>query len=101
MFLFLQMCEHQTLPVNGKLVRRTVTPELKSGPPRKRFEQQMHLCIMPKRLEMAHPFHTIINGFLIQNPACAKVQLVAKTLPHNTLQNFRLHIAHQMHMNFL
>ena len=67
MLPLLEMCQHETLPVDGQRIRRTAGSELKTAAARERLQQQMYLRIVTKRLEMADTLDRCCDRFLIQD----------------------------------
>ena len=61
----------------------------------------MNLRIVPKRFEMSHAFHWSLNRLLIYDISLAESDQNSETLFHNSLQNFGLHLAHELNVNLL
>ena len=59
----------------------------------------MYLRIMSERFKMTHTLDRVLDRFLIQDLARSKANADAAALLHKPFYNFRLHLAHEMHMD--
>ena len=64
-----------------------------------RLQDQMHLRIMPERLEVSHTFHPVEDGFLIDDTALFKRGFHAEPFPDQITQHLDLYLTHQLGMN--
>ena len=59
----------------------------------------MNLGVVAQGFKMPHALHGIFNGFLVENPPVVQRYVQAKALLHQSLKDFQLHPAHDLHMN--
>ena len=95
-----QMGQNQPLPVFGQRVGRAVCRQLDAAAPGRRLQQQMHLGIVAQRLIVADALDSRRQRLLIQNAALAECYIQPEPLLQDILQNFQLHLAHQLDMHF-
>ena len=88
--------ENETLPVEVQLVRRTGGGKLNTAPARGGLEQQMHLGVVAQRLEVPDALDGVGNGLLVNDAALAERDGETEAVGYETLQNFQLHLAHQL-----
>ena len=60
----------------------------------------MHLGVMPQRLEMADTDHRLDDGLAVDDTALVKGYIYAEAFRDNARQNFQLHLAHELQMDF-
>ena len=99
--LLLQMRERQTLPVPVQDVLAAVRRILHPRAAFPRLQEEMHLRIMPKRLEMPHPFNGIADSLFIYNVPASEGDQNAEPVFHHFLQDFCLHIPHELDVDLL
>ena len=88
--------ENETLPVEVQLVRRTGGGKLNTAPARGGLEQQMHLGVVAQRLEVPDALDGVGDGLLVNDAALAERDGEAEAVGYESLQNFQLHLAHQL-----
>ena len=99
MFLLLQMCKDQTLPVPCKHIFTACGKKLAAASRLSRLDQKMDFRIMTKRLKMSHSFHRFCNGFFVDNASCTEFHCYMKTVPDQFLEDLDLHLSHQLCMD--
>ena len=60
----------------------------------------MHLGVMPQRLEMTDADHRLGDGLAVDNAALVKRYVHAEALRDNAGEDFQLHLAHELQMDF-
>ncbi len=91
-----KMGENETLPVEVQLVRRTGGGELNAAPAWGGLEQQMHLGVVAQRLKVPHALDGAGNGLPVNDAALAERDREVEAVGYEPLQNFQLHLAHQL-----
>ena len=59
----------------------------------------MHLRVVPQRLKVADALHGVCNGLPVADRSRAEGDLHPQPLPDEPLQNFHLHLTHELNMN--
>ena len=85
MLPFLQMGQHQPLPVPVQFILAAGGSHRQPAARLSRLQQQMHLRIMPQRLKMPHTLHRIRNRFLVYNISGSEGYLHAEAFPDQVL----------------
>ena len=98
---FLQMGQHEPLPVPVQIVFADSRGKLQPAARITRLQDQVHLRVMPERLEMTYAFHPVDDRLLVDDTALLKSNLHAKPLPDQITQHLDLHLTHQLCMNFI
>ena len=60
----------------------------------------MHLSVMPQRLEMADADHRLGDGLAVDDAALVKGHIHAEAFRDNASEDFQLHLAHELQMDF-
>ena len=85
MLPFLQMGQHQPLPVPLQFILAAGGSHRQPAARLSRLQQQMHLRIVSQRLKMPHTLHCIRNRFLVYNISGSKGYLHAEAFPDQVL----------------
>ena len=85
MFPFLQMGQHQPLPVPVQHILTAGGSHRQPASRLSRLQQQMHLRIVPQRLKMPHSLYRISNRFFVNNISCSEGHLHAEAFPDQVL----------------
>ena len=101
MLLFFQMRQHQALPVPVQDVLAAVRRILHARTAFTRLQEKVHLRIMPQGFEMPHPFNGIVDGLFIYDIPASKSDQNAEPVFHHFLQDFCLHIPHELDVDLL
>ncbi len=101
MLSFLQMGQHKPLPVPVQIVLADGRSKLQPAARLSRLQDQMHLRIMPERLEVSHTFHPVEDGFLIDDTSLFKGGFHAEPFPDQITQHLDLYLTHQLGMNLV
>ena len=99
MGLFQQVGEDQPLPVQVQLIRGAGGGDGQAAARFAGLQQQMHLRIVPQRLKVANALHRIGDGLPVADGPGAEADLYPQPLPDEPLQNFHLHLAHELGMD--
>ena len=99
MLSFQHMRQDQSLPVLVQHILTADRIDRDSTSRLSRFQYQMHFCIMTQRLKMPYSFNCIFNRFFVNNIPTSKRNIHVKPFFYKTLQNLRLHFAHQLDLN--
>jgi energy-coupling factor transporter ATP-binding protein EcfA2 len=99
--LLLQSAKHLVLP--GKIQNGAVAcgRQDNSAACRQRLHIQMHLGVVAQRLVVPHALHGRADGLTVKNAALVKGDLKAKAIKNLLLQNLKLHLTHQLHLDLL
>ena len=98
-FLLLQMCEDQTLPVPCKHIFTACGKKLTSASRFSRLDQEVDFRIMAKRLKMPYPFYRFCNGFFVDDTSSSEFYRHMKTVPDQFLEDLDLYLSHQLCMD--
>ena len=60
----------------------------------------MHLSVMPQRLEMTDADHRLGDGLAVDDAALVKGHIHAEAFCNNAGEDFQLHLAHELQMDF-
>ena len=91
-----QMGQNQPLPVFGQRVGRAIRRQLHTAAPRTGLQQEVYLGIVAQRFIMADALHRRGQRLLIKDAALAEGHRQPEALLQDILQNFQLHLAHQL-----
>ena len=94
-----QMGEDEPLPGPGQVVLRTGGGDLHPAAQGQRLQQQMDLGIVPQGLVVPHSLHRPGDGLPVDDAPRPKLHLEAEPVSDEPLQDFRLDLAHEPHMD--
>ena len=99
LFLF-QISQNQPLPVAGQQVFRQGAVVHDAAASLPRFQNQVHLGVVAKGLKMAHSFHRIQNGLLIDQASGTEFHGVSVSLFNHSAKHLQLNLTHQPDTDF-
>ena len=99
--LFQQVGEDQPLPVAVEVVLADRRFEGEAAPPLRRFQQQVHLGVMPQRLEVPDPFDRGLDRLLVDDTPLRKADREPKPVFGQPFQHLQLHRPHRLQCNLL
>ena len=94
-FLF-QMRHDQALPVHCQHIRPASVLKHQAAPGNAGLQKQMHLRVVPKRLEMPHSFHCSGDRLLVNDRRVSEIHAQPQPLPDHALQDLFLHLSHDL-----
>ena len=95
MLLLFQVGEDQPLPVAGQHLFAAVGIVLEAAAGGQGLQFQVHLGVVAERFVVAHPFHRLSDGLLIEDAALAEGYLQPEPAGQQALQHLQLDLAHQ------
>ena len=91
------MREDEALPVAAERILAAHRVDLDAAARFAGLEQQMHLGIVPQRLIMPHALDRLRDRLKIDDAARVELRMQAEARFNQLLQNFLLHLPHQLH----
>ena len=95
------MREYQTLPAAIEVVDAAIGRYHDAAAARSRFEQQLHLGVVPKRLKVTDADDRSGNRLLISDSALAEAHVPAESVGYDSVQHLELYLAHDVKVYFL
>ena len=96
-----KMRHYQTLPIAREHILTDARTDMHAAAGLPRLNENVSLSVMAQRLEMPHAFHCRGHGLFVENPAGAKIHVDAEALMQRLADHVKLHLAHQLHVQFL
>ena len=100
MLFFHQMGQDQPLPVPLQLILAAGRSQAQPAARLPGLHQQMHLRVVPQRLVMPDALHGVPDRLPVQDAALAEAHLQPEAVRKLPLQDFQLHLAHELRVDF-
>ena len=98
MLPLLQMRQDQPLPVPVQHILAAHAPELQAASSLQRFEDQMHLRIVPEGFKVADALHDVCDRLAVHHTSLVEGHIQSEALADLPLQDPDLHLSHKLHM---